>query len=121
ISHHPRKSLRVRGRIIKLCEKLWTRGRAAGKLADQLFDSGTSIGANSEEAQGGQTKPDFVAKLAISRKESRETVYWLRLAIASGIVTKDEVEWELEEAQQLKAMTTQAVKTSQTSSWRGGS
>ena len=106
-------------RIVKLCEQLWKRGRAASKLADQLFDAGTSIGANSEEAAGGQTKPDFVAKLAICRKESRETVYWLRLAIASGIVSQDEVAWELEEAQQLKAMTTQAVKTSQSSSWRG--
>ena len=108
-------------RIVKLCEKLWTRGPAARKIADQLFDCGTSIGANSEEAEGGQTKPDFIAKMAVSRKESRETVYWLRLAIATGIVTKDEVSWELDEAQQLKAMTTQAVKTGQSSTWRGAS
>src|SRR5215831_13579610 len=100
-------------RIIKLCESLWARGRAAAKLADQLFDSGTSIGANSEEAEGGQSKPDFTAKLAISRKESYETVYWLRLAIASGMVTAEEVAWELEEAKQLRAMTTQAVRTAQ--------
>jgi four helix bundle protein len=58
--------------------------------------------------------------MAVSRKESRETVYWLRVAIATGITTKDEVGWELDEAQQLKAMTTQAVKTAQSGNWRGG-
>jgi four helix bundle protein len=82
-------------RIIKLCEKLWARGPAARRVADQLFDCGTSIGANAEEAEGGQTKPDFIARMAVSRKESRETVYWLRVAIATGITTKDEVGWEL--------------------------
>ena len=64
-------------RIVKLCTRLWRRRAAARKIADQLFEAGTSIGANAEEAQGGQTKPDFRAKLAISRKEAHETVYWL--------------------------------------------
>jgi four helix bundle protein len=57
-------------RTVKLCETLWTSGRAAAKVADQLFDSGTSIGANASESQGGQTKSDFLAKLAIARKET---------------------------------------------------
>jgi four helix bundle protein len=105
-------------RIVKLCTKMWARGPAARKIADQLFDSGTSIGANSEEAQGGQTKPDFTAKLAISRKESHETIFWLRLALASNVVTKDEIAWELDEACQLRAMITQAVITAQSSSSR---
>ena len=91
------------------------------KIADQLFDSGTSIGANTAEAQGGHTKPDFVAKLAIARKESWETIYWLQLAIATSIATKDEVAWDLDEAQQLKGMIAQAIKTGQASNWRGGS
>ena len=107
-------------RTVKLCETLWTRGRAAARVADQLFDSGTSIGANASEAQGGQTKPDFLAKLAIARKESWETIYWLQLAIATNIVKRDEVAWELDEAQQLRAMITQAIKTGQASNWRGG-
>ena len=108
-------------RTVKLCEILWKRGPAVRKIADQLFDSGTSIGANASESQGGQTKPDFVAKLAIARKESWETIFWLQLAIASDIVKKEEVAWELDEAQQLKAMITQAIKTGQSSDWRGGS
>lgn len=107
-------------RIIKLCERLWERGPAARKLADQLFDAGTSIGANSEEAEGGQTKPDFIARLAIARKESHETVYWLRLAVKSGIVSQRDVDWELDEAMQLKRMITRAIRTAQSSDWRGG-
>jgi len=113
------RAFRFACRIVKLCESLWKGGPAARKIADQLFDAGTSIGANSHEAQGGQAKPDFVAKLAISRKESWETIFWLKLAIATSVVTKEAVAWELDEAQQLKAMITQAVKTGQSSNWRG--
>src|SRR5207248_6672786 len=102
-------------RIIKLCRRLWAGDLAARKVADQLFDSGTSIGANSAESQGGQTKPDFIAKLSVSRKESWETIFWLQLAIASDVVKKDDVAWELDEAQQLKAMITEAIKTGQSS------
>jgi four helix bundle protein len=98
-------------RTVKVCEHLWESGWASRKIADQLFDSGTSIGANVAESQGGQTKPDFLAKMAIARKESWETVYWLKLAIATSVTTKDEVAWELDEAQQLKAMITAAIKT----------
>ncbi|RAI85555.1 four helix bundle protein [Algoriphagus yeomjeoni] len=49
------------------------------KLAEQLVKSGTSIGANVEEAQAAHSKLDFVAKLTISNKEARETRYWLKL------------------------------------------
>ncbi|MCZ6900993.1 MAG: four helix bundle protein [Bacteroidetes bacterium] len=48
-------------------------------LSKQLLRSGTSIGANIEEAVGGYSKKDFTAKLSIAYKEARETKYWLRL------------------------------------------
>lgn len=48
-------------------------------LSKQLIRSGTSIGANIEEAIGGQSRKDFFAKLTISYKEARETKYWIRL------------------------------------------
>ena len=48
-------------------------------LSKQILRSGTSIGANVEEAIGGQSKADFIHKLAIAYKEARETSYWLRL------------------------------------------
>jgi four helix bundle protein len=106
-------------RIVKLCEWLRQRGWAGRKIADQLFDSGTSIGANSAESQGGQTKPDFTARLAVARKESWETIFWLKLATATNVATKEQIAWELDEARQLRAMITQAIKTAQSSHNRG--
>ena len=60
-------------------------------LSKQILRSGTSIGANTEEAMGGISKKDFIAKLAISYKEARETFYWLRLLRESQILQKDEI------------------------------
>ena len=48
-------------------------------LSKQLLRSRTSIGANVEEAIGGQSGKDFLAKLSIAYKEARETHYWIRL------------------------------------------
>src|SRR5262249_14629410 len=53
-------------------------------LGQQVLRSGTSVGANAEEAQAAQSRADFVAKFSISLKEARETNYWLRLLQASG-------------------------------------
>ena len=59
-------------------------------LAKQLLRSGTSIGANIEEAIGGQSRADFVSKLSIAYKEARETCYWLRLLKDTGYLTEQE-------------------------------
>ena len=53
-------------------------------LSKQFLRSGTSIGANAEEAVGGQSRPDFVAKLGIAYKEARESKYWIRLLNETG-------------------------------------
>jgi len=66
-------------RVVKLCKYLEAQDRVSRTLANQLLRSGTSIGANVEEAQAGQSKADFIAKMSIARKEARETHYWLRL------------------------------------------
>ncbi|MBI5360245.1 MAG: four helix bundle protein [Planctomycetes bacterium] len=58
-------------------------------LSRQMLRSGTSIGANVEEAIGGQTSKDFLTKLSIAYKESRETCYWLRLLKDSGYLDVD--------------------------------
>ena len=58
-------------------------------LSKQILKSGTSIGANVEEAQGGQSKPDFIAKNQIALKEARETSYWIRLLHESGYITPE--------------------------------
>lgn len=53
------------------------------KMADQLFKSGTSIGANVKEAQNAESKKDFIHKMKIAAKEADETEYWLELCLAS--------------------------------------
>jgi len=65
--------------IVDFCRPILPHGALIRELAKQLLNSGTSIGANLEEAAAGQSKPDFRSKVAISRKEARETRYWLRL------------------------------------------
>ncbi len=55
-------------------------------LGQQLLRSGTSVGANVHEAQGGQSRPDFIAKLSIAYKEVRASAYWLRLIAEAQLV-----------------------------------
>ncbi len=73
-------------RIIKLCREMEKTG--TGRiLAKQLLRAGTSIGANVHEAQGAQSKADFIAKMSIAHKEAREAGYWLRLVRESEMVS----------------------------------
>ncbi len=65
-------------KIIKLA-KLMKTDFVSTVLLKQLIRSGTSVGANVEEAIGGFTKKDFTHKMSISHKEARESNYWLRL------------------------------------------
>ena len=69
--------------IIRLCRTLEGKRGTAQTLGRQLLRSGTSIGANVEEAQAGQSQADFISKYNIALKEARETIYWLRLLDAS--------------------------------------
>ena len=55
-------------------------------ISKQLFRCGTSIGANAREAQEAESKADFIHKFAIANKESNETIYWIELLIASGLL-----------------------------------
>lgn len=71
--------------IIKFAQSNNFRNEALRTLRRQLLRSGTSIGANVEEAQAGQSRADFISKYAIALKESRETIYWLRLLKEAGM------------------------------------
>ena len=64
-------------KIIDFCNELDSRKKFA--LSNQLFKSGTSIGANTREAQNAESKADFIHKFKISAKEVEETEYWLLL------------------------------------------
>ncbi|MDP2058881.1 MAG: four helix bundle protein [Flavobacteriaceae bacterium] len=81
-------------------------------LSKQLLRSGTSIGANIEEALAGISKKDFIAKMSISSKEARETKYWLRLIEKSEIVQID-ISEPLKEIESIINILTKIVKTSQ--------
>ena len=70
-------------------------------LSKQLLRCGTSVGANIEEAIGGQTEKDFFAKLNISYKEARETMYWLRLLKDSNFFNKQEADSLLADCDEL--------------------
>jgi len=72
-------------RIVKLYQYLATEKREF-IMSKQVICSGTSIGANIEEANHGQSKLDFIHKLSIAQKESFETHYWIRLLRDSGYI-----------------------------------
>ena len=88
-------------RIVRLCRKLDERYGVARSLSRQLLKAGTSIGANYEESQAGQSRADFVSKVTISLKEARETWYWLRLLVASEIMPAELLADLLDEAAQI--------------------
>ena len=98
-------------RIIKLC--LWLKEQKHFEVAGQLLKSGTSVGANVEEALAGQSRKDFKAKMAIASKEARETNYWLRLLKDSGILSQEQCGPLLQESEELIKILTSIVKTVQ--------
>jgi four helix bundle protein len=89
-------------RIVRLCQRLDEHPGPARTLGRQLLRSGTSIGANYEEAQAGQSRADFISKTGISLKEARETHYWLRLLVAAEIVRVEQMGEFLDDADQIK-------------------
>lgn len=76
-------------RIIELCDEVAKRGFSARRLASQLVSAGTSIGANLEEADGAQSRADFISKCTIALKEARESHYWLRILRKTGRLAED--------------------------------
>ncbi len=83
-------------------------------LSKQLLRSGTSIGANVEEATAAQSKRDFISKMSIASKEARETRYWLKLLEKSKLVEIDFSSY-LTNVEGIINILTKIVKTSQES------
>lgn len=94
------KSYAFAVRIVKVYQYLCTEKKEF-VLSKQLLRSGTSIGANIEEAIGGQSKKDFFAKLTISYKEARETHYWIRLLTDTNYISKEQSESLLKDIDEL--------------------
>ena len=95
-------------RIIKLVEAL-PKTLVARRIGDQLLRSGMSVGAHYEEAQGAESKADFVHKLQIALKEMRESNYWLRLLAKAKTLPPERLRDILDESVQLRAMLSKAV------------
>ena len=106
----PGRTFEFARRIVVLCRELDQTPGVSRTVAGQLLRSGTSIGANVEEAQGSQSSADFVAKSYVACKEARETHYWLRLLAASEVVPEERVREITDEASQLVAILTTIVK-----------
>jgi four helix bundle protein len=102
--------------IIALCDVLEQTPGVSRTMSRQLQRSGTSIGANVEEAQAGQSRADFIAKSYIACKEARETHYWLRLLKASEIVPASRLTHLLDESNQLVAILTSITKKARANS-----
>ncbi|WP_284652968.1 four helix bundle protein [Flavobacterium terrisoli] len=81
-------------------------------ISKQIVRSGTSIGANVEEAIAGQSKKDFISKLSIASKEARETKYWLRLLDKSELI-KIDMSIYLTEVEHIINILTKIIKTTQ--------
>ena len=104
-----KKSYEFALQVIKLCIKL--KSNQHYEISSQLMRSGTSIGANVEEALAGQTRKDFFSKMSIASKEARETNYWLRLLKDSDIYNDKEIEILISVSEELIKMLTSIVKT----------
>lgn len=94
------KSYAFAVKIVNTCKKL-QQDKKEFILSKQLLRSGTSVGANIEEAIGGQSKRDFFAKLTISYKEARETKYWTRLLDDTDYLTEEESKPLLDDVEEL--------------------
>ncbi len=82
-------------------------------LSKQLFRSGTSIGANIDEAIAAQSRKDFISKLSIAAKESRETLYWLRLLEESELIENIDVKEHVALCAELKRILTSIILSTQ--------
>jgi four helix bundle protein len=110
ITHIKSKAFAVR--IIRFYKYL-TEEKKEFVLSKQILRSGTSIGANIRESYSAQSKADFIAKLYIALKEANETLYWLELFCESNIINTEEFESLNKDLEELIALLTATIKTSQ--------
>ncbi len=97
-------------RAIKLYRALAERkDGAAWVLGRQYLKSATSIGANIEEAQSGESRADFIHKYGVAQKDARESLYWLRHLAESGILAKARLNPIIQETDELVAIVTAII------------
>jgi len=97
-------------RAIGLCDFLHqSQNRVGWTIANQYLRASTSIGANMEEAQAGESRSDFVHKCAIALKEARESLYWLHLLQRSAIVAPNRILPLIQETNEIVSILTVIV------------
>ena len=104
------KSLKFAARIVKLYQYL-SKEKHETVISKQIIRSGTSIGANANEAVYGVSKAEFIAKLQISLKETAETEYWLRLLVMSEYLTETEGQSLIDDCLEIKKILVSSLKT----------
>ena len=105
------KSLDFAVRIVNL-HKFLRKEHKEYTMSKQLLRCGTSIGANVAEAQRGQSKADFAAKMNIALKEANETEYWLLLLYKTEYLTKEQYESINNDIQELLGILISICRTS---------
>jgi len=88
-------------------------------LGKQYLRAATSIGANVEEAQSAESRPDFVHKYGIAQKEARESLYWLKLLAESGIIPSRRLTPLMKETEELFAVITGIILSTKGRSLKG--
>jgi four helix bundle protein len=101
-------------RIIQLCKHL-PNTREARLIGDQVFRSGTSVGANYRAATRGRSRPDFISKLRITREEADDTLYWLELLAETQIVKSELLKPLMLEANELVSILVASLNTAKSS------
>jgi four helix bundle protein len=104
------KSLFFAARIVRL-HKYLCKTHKESIISKQIIRSGTSIGANINEANYGNSKADFIAKMQIAQKETAETEYWNRLLRLSEYLDDSEFESLLKDCLDIKNILTATLKT----------
>ena len=104
------KSIAFAARIVKLNQHL-SKNKKEIVISKQIVRSGTSIGANINEANYGQSKADFISKMHIALKETAETEYWLRLLVLSEYISEKEGDSLLNDCLEIKRILVATLNT----------
>lgn len=98
-------------RIIKLYRQI-EKDNVGKVIGNQMLRSATSIGANVHEAQGAQSKADFIAKMPIAHKEAYETSFWLRIVDEAKLVKPEKLSSLIDETSQIVKILSSILITS---------
>ena len=104
------KTIDFAARIVKL-HKYLIKTHKETIIAKQIFRSGTSIGANINEANYGQSNADFISKMHIALKETAETEYWLKLLVKSEYLSEKEGNSLINDCLEIKRILIASIKT----------